>query len=105
MVQEGRRPRVVEISTPGQEHYDEGLYTLSAQSFRPDKYERLETAFPTLTPLEEALKLGEKQSKAWKVRNPVWGLASFDPLPRMLSRRNCMAIHAELYGTLSAYRH
>ena len=70
-VQENRRPRVVEISVPGEGQYQEGLYTLSAQSFRPDKYERLEMAYPTLTPLDEALKLGEKESKAWKGRKPV----------------------------------
>ncbi len=46
-VQENRRPRVVEISIQGEGHYEEGLYTLSAQSFRPDKYERLEMAYPT----------------------------------------------------------
>ena len=62
------RPRVVEISIPGEGHYKEGLYTLSAQSFRPDKYERLEMAYPTLTPLEEALKIAEQANKAWKSR-------------------------------------
>ena len=65
-IQENRRPRVVEISIPGEGHYKEGLYTLSAQSFRPDKYERLEMAYPTLTPLEEALKSAEKVIKARK---------------------------------------
>ena len=67
-IQENRRPRVVEISTPGEGRYEEGLYTLSAQSFRPDRYERLEMTYPTLTPLSEALKLAEKESKAWKGR-------------------------------------
>lgn len=70
-VQENRRPRVVEISIPGKGHYAEGLYTLSAQSFRPDKYERIEMAYPSLTPLDEALKLGEKENKAWKGRKTV----------------------------------
>lgn len=65
-IQENRRPRVVEISIPGEGHYKEGLYTLSAESFRPDKYERLEMAYPTLTPLEEALKSAEKVIKARK---------------------------------------
>ena len=65
-VQDNRRPRVVEISIPGEGHYKEGLYTISAQSFRPDRYERLEMVYPTLTPLDDALKLGEKESKAWK---------------------------------------
>ena len=65
-IQENRRPRVVEISIPGEGHYKEGLYTLSAQSFRPDKYERLEMAYPTLTPLEEALKSAEKVIKVRK---------------------------------------
>ena len=64
IVQENRRPRVVEISVQGEGHYKEGLYTLSAQSFRPDKYERLEMAYPTLTPLDEALRLADKLSKS-----------------------------------------
>ena len=67
-VQENRRPRVVEISTPAEGRYEEGLYTVSAQSFRPDRYERLEMAYPTLTPLDESLKLAEKENKAWKGR-------------------------------------
>ena len=71
IVLENRRPRVVEISIPGEGHYDEGLYTLSAESFRPNNYERLEMKFPTLTPLEEALKVGEKECKAWKSRKLV----------------------------------
>ena len=70
-VQENRRPRVVEISIPGEGHYKEGLYTLSAESFRPDKYERLEMTYPSLTPLDEALKLGEKENKAWNGRKPA----------------------------------
>lgn len=71
IVLENRRPRVVEISIPGQGHYAEGLYTLSAQSFRPDKYERLEMAYPTLTPLEEALKSADKEIKVWKGRKSI----------------------------------
>ena len=70
-VQENRRPRVVEISIQGEGHYKEGLYTLSAQSFRPDKYERLEMAYPTLTPLEEALKLAEKEIKVWRNKKSI----------------------------------
>ena len=68
IMQENRRPRVVEISIPGQGHYDEGLYTISVQSFRPDRHERLEMAFPTLTPLKDAVELAEKEIKAWKGR-------------------------------------
>ncbi len=67
-VQENRRPRVVEISIQGEGHYKEGLYTLSAQSFRPDRYERLEMAYPTLIPLDEALKLADNEIKVWKGR-------------------------------------
>ena len=66
MLQENRRPRVVEIPVPGEGHYNEGLYTAAAESFRPNNYERLEMKFLTLIPLEEALKLGEKQSKIRK---------------------------------------
>lgn len=69
IIQEGRRPRVIELSTPGQGHYSEGLYTLSVESFRPDRYERLELAFPNLIPLDKALKTGEKELKTWKHRN------------------------------------
>ena len=65
-LQEHRRPRVVEIPVPGHGHYDEGLYTPSADSFRPNAYERLEMKFLTLIPLDEALKLGEKQIKVGK---------------------------------------
>ena len=63
ILQENRRPRVVEISIQNQGHYEEGLYTLSAESFRPDMYEKLEMAYPKLTPLDEALKLGAKENK------------------------------------------
>ena len=70
-IQENRRPRVVEISVQGDGHYEEGLYTIAAQSFRPDRYERLEMAFPTLTPLTEALKIAEQANKAWKSRKSV----------------------------------
>lgn len=65
-VQESRRPRIVEISVQGQAHYKEGLYTLSAESFRPDRYERLEMAYPTLIPLQDALNSADKVIKAWK---------------------------------------
>lgn len=71
IVQENRRPRVVEITVPRQGCYDEGVYTLSAESFRPDKYERLEMAYPTLTPLEEAIKSADKEIKAWKGRKSI----------------------------------
>ena len=71
ILQEDRRPRVVEISTPGQGKYDEGLYTISAGSFRPNNYERLEMKYPELIALEEALKLGERQLKAAKSGKPV----------------------------------
>ena len=70
-VQENRRPRVVEIAIQGEGHYEEGLYTLSAGSFRPDKYERLEMAYPRLTPLDSALKVAEQANKAWKGRKSV----------------------------------
>ena len=68
ILRDGHRPRVIKISVPNQGPYEEGLYTLSADSFRPDKYERLEMGFPELTPLEVALKDGEKQQKAWEGR-------------------------------------
>ncbi len=58
-VEKNRRPRVVEISIPSDSQYQEGLYTVSAKSFRPDKYERLEMAYPSLTPLNEAIKFAE----------------------------------------------
>lgn len=66
IVQENHRPRVVHISVPGQGHYDDGLYTVSSESFRPNNYDSLEMRFPTLTPLEEALKTGDREQKNWK---------------------------------------
>jgi hypothetical protein len=54
IIQKNKRPRVVEIPAPAEGRYEEDLYTLDAQSFRPDKYERLEMGFPKLVPLEEA---------------------------------------------------
>ncbi|MEX2150529.1 MAG: single-stranded DNA-binding protein [Steroidobacteraceae bacterium] len=71
IVRDGHRPRVIKISVPKQGRYEDGLYTLSADSFRPDKYERLEMGFPELTPLEVALKDGEKHQKAWQGRKVV----------------------------------
>ena len=71
IVRDGHRPRVIKISVPNQGRYEEGLYTLAAESFRPDKYERLEMGFPELTPLEDALKDGEKQQKARQGRKLV----------------------------------
>lgn len=71
ILRDGRRPRVIKISVPNQGRYEEGLYTLSADSFRPDKYERLEMGFAELVPLEEALKSAEKQHKTWQARKLV----------------------------------
>ncbi len=68
IIQENRRPRVVEVFVQGDDRYDEGLYTVSAQSFKSGKYEKLEMAYPTLTPLGEALKIAEQANKAWKGR-------------------------------------
>ena len=62
---------MIKISVPSHGRYEEGLYTLSAVSFRPDKYERLEMGFPELTPLDVALKEAEKQHKAWQGRKLV----------------------------------
>ena len=72
ILQENRRPRVVEISVPRQGRYDDGLYTVSSESFRPNNFDSLEMRFPTLTPLEEALKIGDRAQKNWKsgVQNP-----------------------------------
>ena len=66
ILQENHRPRVVQISVPGQGNYDDGLYTVSSESFRPNNYDSLEMRFPTLTPLEKALKIGEREYKNWK---------------------------------------
>jgi hypothetical protein len=71
ILRDGHRPRVIKISVPNQGRYEEGLYTLSADSFRPDKYERLEMGFVELTPLEIALKAGDKQQKVWQGRKLV----------------------------------
>ncbi len=68
ILRDGHRPRVVKINVPNQGRYAEGLYTLSPDSFRPDRYERLEMGFAELMPLEPALKEAEKQLKAWQSR-------------------------------------
>jgi hypothetical protein len=71
IVRDGHRPRVIKISVPNQGRYEEGLYTLAPESFRPDKYERLEMGFAELTPLDGALKDAEKQLKLWQGRKLV----------------------------------
>jgi hypothetical protein len=69
IIQNNKRPRVVEIPAPAVGRYEEGLYTLDAQSFRPDRYERLELGFPKLVPLEEAKGTIEELLK--KRKNPA----------------------------------
>lgn len=63
ILRENHRPRVVEISVRNDDRYEEGLYTLSADSFRPDRYDHLEMAYPTLVPLDEAVKIAERSKK------------------------------------------
>lgn len=53
MLRDSHCPRVVTLSVPNQGRYEDGLYTLSADSFRVDKYERLEMGFPELISLDE----------------------------------------------------
>lgn len=55
-----RRPRIVEVNLQEGSFYDEGLYTLSASSFRPDKYDRLELGYPELVPLDQAIQLASR---------------------------------------------
>lgn len=64
IVKAGHRPRVVKVSVPNQGRYEEGLYTLAADSFRPDKYERLELGFVELVAADGAIAEAEKQLKA-----------------------------------------
>lgn len=64
IIRQNRRPRLVEIVIGGRPRYAEGLYTLTSESFRPDRFERLEMAYPTLIPLKEALEVAEKENKA-----------------------------------------
>lgn len=71
ILRNGHRPRVVKISVPNQGRYEEGLYTLAAESFRPDKYERLEMGFAELMPLDDALKVAQNELKAWQGRKLV----------------------------------
>lgn len=58
-----RRPRVVEIGVREGNKYDEGLYTLAGESFRPDQFDRLELGYPSLVSLDEAIEIAE-QAKA-----------------------------------------
>jgi hypothetical protein len=67
-LKKNKRPRVVEIAAPANGRYEEGLYTLDAQSFHPSRYERLEMVFPMRVPLEEALLIADDQLKARKTR-------------------------------------
>jgi hypothetical protein len=71
IVQNNKRPRVVEIPAPAVGRYEEDLYTLDAHSFRPDKYERLEMGFPKLVPLEEAKGIIEEMLKRRKSEKSV----------------------------------
>lgn len=68
ILKKGKRPRVIEIAAPPDRPYEEGLYTLDARSFHPDRFERLEMVYPTLIPLEEAMSIAEEQLKARKAR-------------------------------------
>src|SRR5262249_14403472 len=52
--------RVVEISAPANDKYDEALYTLTAHSFRSDRYERIDIRYPSLASLDDAVKLRQK---------------------------------------------
>lgn len=66
-----KRPRVVQISSPVDRPYEEGLYTVDSESFHSDRFERLEMVFPKLIPLEEAMQMAEEQIKARKARKPT----------------------------------
>jgi len=58
MIREKSRPRFLEISVPknGQPPYPKGLYTVSANSFRTDEYDRLHMKpYPLLIPLDQAV--------------------------------------------------
>jgi hypothetical protein len=68
LLRDGHRPRVVTISSPNSGRYEEGLYTRAASSFRPNKFERLELGFPELSPLDVAIKEGDKMQKTWQAR-------------------------------------
>jgi hypothetical protein len=68
ILKKNKRPRVVEIASPTDRPYEEGLYTVDSQSFHPDRFERLEMVFPKLTPLEDAMQVAEEQIKARKAR-------------------------------------
>lgn len=61
---QGKRPRPIEVSVPRDGAYVEGLYTLSANSFRPDDYDRLALSpYIRLTPLDDAIKFAEDAEK------------------------------------------
>lgn len=61
ILRRNRRPRVVEISSPRDGAYSEGLYTLDESSFRPDSYDRLSLSpYVRLMPLNDAMRLAEE---------------------------------------------
>ncbi len=66
MWRDTRRPQVVQIPVSSHGRYDEGLYTVSADSFRPSIFERLEMRFPELVPLDDAIALAEKAKKSFR---------------------------------------
>jgi hypothetical protein len=68
ILQKGKRPRVIEVATPPGRPYEEGLYTLDARSFHPDRFERLAMVYPTLMALEEAMNVAEDQIKTRRAR-------------------------------------
>lgn len=65
ILREGRRPRVVEVSTPRDGAYPEGLYTLDEKSYRPDMYDRLSLSpYLRLLPLDDAILIATKYESA-----------------------------------------
>lgn len=58
-----RRPRVVEIGVREGNSYKEGLYTLAAESFQTDRFDRLELGYLSLISLDEAVDSADAASK------------------------------------------
>lgn len=71
IIRENHLDRVVKISIPGEGKYEPGLYTVSADSFRPGEYERLIMGYVDLMPLEQACEIANKQLKASRARRPT----------------------------------
>ena len=69
VLRRNRRPRLVEVSSPKDGAYVEGLYTLDESSFRPDNYDRLSLSpYIRLMPLNDAVQIATEAEELHSAR-------------------------------------